>query len=487
MTDAPTPTQPSASFAGGRTKPGTRTGWIFAVIAVGAFMAQLDLFIVNIAFPAIRESFPGSTPSSLSWVLNAYAIVFAACLVPAGRLADLLGRRKTFQLGLILFALASAACALAPTLAVLVAARAGQAVGAALLIPTSLGLLLHAFPPARRAGAIGAWVAVGAVAAAGGPGLGGLLVEVSWKLIFLVNIPLAIAALVGSWLVLDEVRHPEEGGLPDLVGIALLIAGIGGVTLAIVEGPQWGWTSAATLATLVTAGLALAAFLWRCSHHRAPVVELSLLRVRSFAVSNVVMLLYGIGFGAMLLLSVLFLTGEWGYSTLRAGLGIAPGPLTVALVSLRVKHLVVRLGGRTVAVTGCILLAAGAAWWLTQLGPEPAYLREFLPGMVVGGLGVALTQATLFGVVAVALPAHRFATGSGILSMSRQIGLALGVAVLVAVVGTEPTLQAFHRGYAEMLIASAVAGTAALLLPARPAPARVERIAPSADASGANL
>ena len=138
-------------------------------------------------------------------------------------------------------------------------------------------------------------------------------------------------------------------------------------------------------------------------------------------------------------------------------------------------------------MTGCVLLAAGAAWWLTQLGSEPAYLREFLPGMVVGGLGVALTQATLFGVVAVALPAHRFATGSGILSMSRQIGLALGVAILVALVGTAPTLSSFHRGYAEMLIASAVAGVAALLLPARPAPARVERIAAPADASGANL
>ena len=465
----------------------TRTGWVFAVIAVGAFMAQLDLFIVNIAFPAIQQSFPGSTPSSLSWVLNAYAIVFAACLVPAGRLADLLGRRRTFQLGLIVFAVASAACALAPTLAVLVAARAGQAGGAALLIPTSLGLLLHAVPPARRAGAIGAWVAVGAVAAAGGPGLGGLLVEVSWKLIFLVNLPLAVAALAGSWLLLDEVRHPEEGGLPDLAGIALLIAGIGGVTLAIVEGPRWGWGSAVWLATLAASALALAAFLRRSSSHRAPVVELSLLRARSFAVSNVVMLLYGIGFGAMLLLSVLFLTGEWGYSALRAGLGIAPGPLTVALLSLRVKHLVVRFGGRTVAVAGCVLLAAGAAWWLTRLGSEPAYLREFLPGMVVGGLGVALTQATLFGVVAVALPAHRFATGSGILNMSRQIGLALGVAILVALVGTEPSLHAFHRGYAEMLIASTVAGAAALLLPARPAPARAERVVAPADASGANL
>src|SRR4051794_22662015 len=432
-------------------------------------MAQLDLFIVNIAFPAIAETFAGSTPSSLSWVLNAYAIVFAACLVPAGRLADLLGRRRTFQLGLVVFAIASAACAIAPTLGVLIAARAVQAVGAALLIPTSLGLLLHAFPPERRAGAVGAWVAVGATAAAGGPGLGGLLVEVSWKLIFLVNIPLAAAALVGSWLVLDEVRHPEEGGLPDLAGIALLIAGIGGGTPAIVEGPLWGWTSAASLLTLAASALALAAFLVRCSRHRAPVVELSLLRARSFAVSNIVMLLYGVGFGAMLLLSVLFLTGEWGYSTLRAGLAIAPGPLTVAITSTRVKDLVARFGGKAVTVTGCLLIASGALWWLTQLGPEPAYLRAFLPGMLVGGMGVALTQATLFGVASAALPPHRFATGSGILSMSRQIGLALGVAVLVALIGSQPGLHDFRRGYVEMLVASAVAGVVALALPGRSA------------------
>ena len=456
-----------AARPGGSGTPERRTNWVFAVIAVGAFMAQLDLFIVNIAFPSIQSSFPGSTPSSLSWVLNAYAIVFAACLVPAGRLADLVGRRMTFQLGLVVFAVASAACAAAPTLTILVLARAGQALGAALLIPTSLGLLLHAFPPARRAGAIGAWVAVGAIAAAGGPGLGGILVEVNWKLIFLVNIPLAAAALIGSWLVVDEIRHPEDGGLPDLAGIALLIAGIGAIALWIVEGSQWGWASATSLATLALATLSLAAFAWRCSHHRAPVVELSLLRARSFATSNVVMLLYGIGFGSMLLLSVFFLTGEWGYSTVRAGLGIAPGPLTVALVSLRVKHLVVRLGGRTVAVSGCVLLAVSAAWWLTQLGPEPAYLRTFLPGMLVGGLGVALTQATLFGIVAASLPAKRFATGSGILNMSRQIGLALGVAILVALVGEKPSLHAFQSGYVEMLVASVLAGIAAMLLPVR--------------------
>ncbi len=301
------PAPPVAREGAGATE---RRGLVFAVIAVGAFMAQLDLFIVNIAFPAIHQDFSSSSISALSWVLNAYAIVFAACLVPAGRLADLLGRRRTFQLGLIVFALASAACAAAPTLGVLVAARAAQAVGAALLVPTSLGLLLHAYPAAKRAGAIGAWVSVGAVAAAGGPGLGGLLVEVNWRLIFLVNLPLALGGLVGSWLFLDEVRHPEEGGLPDLPGIALLVAGIGGVVLCIVKGPEWGWTSITVVIGLALAALSLAAFLWRCSHHRAPVVELALLKERSFAASNIVMLLYGAGFGTMLLISVLLLTAR---------------------------------------------------------------------------------------------------------------------------------------------------------------------------------
>jgi EmrB/QacA subfamily drug resistance transporter len=466
MTELPVPlTQAPQTETAAAVRVHRRGGLAFAVIAVGAFMAQLDLFIVNIAFPAIHQSFPGSSAASLSWVLNVYAIVFAACLVPAGRLADLLGRRRTFQLGLVVFALASAACAAAPTLGALVGARAGQAVGAALLIPTSLGLLLHARPAAQRAGAIGAWVSVGAVAAAGGPGVGGLLVQVDWRLIFLVNIPLAVGALAGSWLVLEEVRHPDEGGLPDLVGIGLLILGVGGIVLCIVEGPQWGWASVATIGGLAISGLGLAAFIWRSGHHRNPVVELPLLKTPSLAASNAVMVLYGIAFGTMLLISVLFLTGEWHYSTLRAGLGIAPGPLTVAVLSLRIKHLVARLGPRYVAFAGCLFLAAGAAWWIGRLGERPDYLRGFLPGLLAGGVGVALTQATLFGVVAASLAPNRYATGTGILNMSRQIGLALGVAVLVALLGAVPSAPDFRRGFIEMLVASLAAGTAALLLP----------------------
>jgi len=448
---------------------------VFAVIAVGVFMAQLDLFIVNIAFPSIRADFAGTSNGSLSWVLNAYAIVFAACLVPAGRLGDLLGRRRTFELGLAVFAVGSAACAAAPGVAVLIAARALQAVGAALLVPTSLALLLHAFPPAARAGAIGAWASVGAVAAASGPPLGGLLVEADWRWIFLVNVPAAAVALLASRRVVPEVRHPEDGGLPDLLGIALLVAGVGGLVLCIVKGPEWGWGGPGFLAGAAASLAVLAAFVQRCRSHAVPVIEVPLLRHRTFAVANVVMLLFFVGFGTMLLTSVLFLTGPWHEGTVTAGLMIAPGPLTVALLSFNVKHLVLRHGPRAVVTTGCLLVAVGAGWWVWRLDATPDYAVDFLPGMVIGGVGVALSQASLFAVVAGVLPPHRFATGSGVLNMARQIGMALGIAVLVALLGAAPAMADFRQGWLEMLGAALLAAVAAVLLPGAPPRVRPAR------------
>jgi EmrB/QacA subfamily drug resistance transporter len=456
------------------TKPGASDAhdydgrWrVFAVIVVGAFMAQLDLFIVNIAFPAIARSFPGVSASTLSWVLDAYAIVFAACLVPAGRLGDLLGRRRVFDLGLAVFALGSAGCAAAPDVGVLIAARVVQAVGAALVLPNSLGLLLHAFPPAQRAGAVGAWASAGAVAAASGPPLGGLLVGIDWRLIFVVNLPLACGAIIASRRVVPEIRHPDLGGRPDLGGMLLLIAGIGGVVLCIVEGSRWGWGSPTFVLGLAAACALIGAFLWRCAHHPAPIVELSLLRVRPFAVANAAMLTFYVGFGAMLLGSVLFLTGVWHESTIVAGLGIAPGPLCVAVISPRVKDLVGRWGPRPVAVLGGAAFAAGGAWWRWRIGPQPDYAADFLPGMILVGIGVGLMQATLYGVASGVLPANRFATGSGVLNMSRQIGLALGVAILVAILGTHPDLGGFQAGFWLFAGTGLTAALIALSLPAR--------------------
>jgi EmrB/QacA subfamily drug resistance transporter len=442
---------------------------VFSVVVLGAFMAQLDLFIVNIAFPAISADFPGADPSALSWILNAYAIVFAACLVPAGRLGDLIGRRRTFEIGITVFALASAACAAAPTVGFLVGARVVQAVGAAMVIPTSLGLLLHVFAPSERAGATGAWASGAAVAASAGPPLGGLLVLLSWRWIFIVNLPLALVALAGSRRFVPEVRHPEQGSRPDIAGIGLLVGGIGGLVLCVVEGQSWGWASAAFLLGLVGAAALLAGFLWRCAHHPSPIVELSLLRLRPFAAANAAMLAFYVGFGAMLLAAVLFLTGIWHESTVVAGLEIAPGPMVVAILSPQVKRLVARFGARPVAVVGSLLLAAAGAYWALRTAASPDYVRDFLPAMLIGGLGIGLTQASLYGVVANVLPPNRFATGSGVLNMSRQIALALGVALLVAILGTAPGLADFHTGYWMIAGAGLAAAAASLALPPRPA------------------
>src|SRR5215475_14256889 len=206
---------------------------VLLITSVGLFMASLDLFIVNIAFPDLARDFDGASFSSLSWVLNGYAIVFAALLVPAGRIADRVGRKRVFLLGLVVFSLASALCAAAPSVEALVGARVLQAVGGAMMIPTTLGLILPAFPPEQRALAIGIWSAVGGVAAALGPPLGGLVLELSWHWIFLVNVPIGLITALLAIRVLDEVREPEDGR-PDLLGAVELALGIGALTLGIV-------------------------------------------------------------------------------------------------------------------------------------------------------------------------------------------------------------------------------------------------------------
>src|SRR6202042_1483684 len=232
--------------------------WILTVLAAVAFMAQLDLFIVNIALPAIGTSYRGSDLSGLSWVLNGYAIVFAALLVPAGRLADHFGRRRFLLVGVAVFTLASAACAAAPTLGVLVAARAVQAVGAALIVPTSLGLLYPAFAKRQHAMVVGIWAGVAAVAGTAGPPIGGLLVGVSWRWIFLINVPIGIVTLLAGLRVLPEVRAVAGSRLPDWVSSVLLLAAVTLLVLGTVQGPAWGWGNAKTIALLLGAAAAIA-------------------------------------------------------------------------------------------------------------------------------------------------------------------------------------------------------------------------------------
>jgi len=282
----------------------SRRAKVTLTVSIGVFMASLDLFIVNIAFPDIQRNFKGVSLAGLSWVLNAYAITFAALLVPAGRWADRAGRKRGFLFGLALFSAASAACAAAPSVAVLVAARVVQATGAAFMLPTSLGLLLPEFPAHKRGAAVGIWAAVGGVAAAAGPPIGGLLVQAGWRWVFIVNVPIGIGAFLAASSLLREVRD-DTGPRPDLIGAALFTAGIAAVTLAIVEGPRWGWSGGRVVGLFVAAGLLLFAVAVRSARHPAPLIEPVIVRTRAIALANLGALLFFCAFGAFLLGSVL--------------------------------------------------------------------------------------------------------------------------------------------------------------------------------------
>src|SRR5919199_674353 len=253
---------------------------VLLVTSVAVFMSFLDVTIVNIAFPDIRSSFHSTSLAGLSWILNAYNIVFAALLVPAGRLADRAGRRRTFLAGLVTFLAASVAAGLAPSVPVLVAARVVQAAGAAALVPTSLALLLPEFPLQQRATATGIWGATGAVAAALGPSLGGTLVNAAgWRWVFFVNLAIGLPALVPARRPLREARGPSLGPLPDALGVGVAL-----LSLGIVKGQDWGWGGGRVLGALGAGAVALVLFAVRSARHPAPVVEPALFRTRSFAV-----------------------------------------------------------------------------------------------------------------------------------------------------------------------------------------------------------
>ena len=453
--------QPSAQHHEAPAGDEARRWRVLLVVSIAVFMASLDLFIVNIAFPEIARDFGDADVAELSWVLNAYAIVFAALLVASGRLADRVGRKRGFLAGLVLFLLASALSGLAPSVETLVAARVLQATGAAVLIPTSLALLLPEFDAQERAKAIGIWAAVGGIAAAAGPPIGGLLVEASWRLVFLVNVPVGLAAFVLAARVLRESRD-EHARWPDWLGTAVLTGAVGALALGLVKAPDWGWGSAETLAAFAAAALGLAWFWDRTGRHPSPVVDREMLRVRSFALANLAAVLFFVSFAAMLLAGVLFMTGVWGDSVLRAGLQLAPGPAMAAVFAAIAGRAATRVGQRTLAGTGAAVFAAGTLWWVWQLDADASYAGGMLPGMLVTGVGVGLVLPSLASAAASSLPPARFATGSAVFSMSRQLGSVLGVAVLVAILGADGTN--FDGAWAFMAGAAAAASLASFAI-----------------------
>jgi EmrB/QacA subfamily drug resistance transporter len=422
---------------------------VFAVVSVGVVMSNLDMMIVNVAFPEIQADFGDAPAAGLSWTLTAYSIVFAALLVPAGRLADRSGRRAGFLFGLGVFTVASALCAMSQSIPVLVASRVLQAAGAAALVPTSLGILLAAYPLHRRAATVRAWTAVSAVAAAVAPIVGGGLVSLNWRWIFLVNVPFGAAGVLIGRKVLPDPDRDQPGPLPDLGGAILLILGVGGLALGLVKAPEWGWTSGRVAGCLVTAVVLLAAFVLRSAQHPVPVVSLDLLRVRSFAMANLATLAFGACFSAMLFSVVLFCS-HWGYSALDVGLALAPGTFLMPIVALSSGRLVRRLGPAVVIAIGCALLTVGVLWWAILAQAEPS-LAVLLPGALLTPVGSILAVSTLVTVATRDLPPASLATGSAVNAMTRQIGFVIGVSAFVAALGPPGSgadfVGSFQRGW----------------------------------------
>ena len=451
-----------SQLAGGTVARPLRSRQVLLIVSAGVVMASLDLFIVNVALPQISADLHEPSLGALSWVLNGYAIVYAALLVLFGRLADQRNRKSGFLLGVAIFTLGSAACGAAVNVPMLIACRLVQAAGAALLTPTSLGLVLASYPAERRGGAVRAWTAAGGMAAALGPVIGGLLVAASWRWVFFVNVPIGLAALVVGWRRLPDVPgHP--GPRPDALSALLVTGGVGALTLGLVRGDAWGWASARTIAVLVAAVVVLGLFVLHCLRHHNPLVDPALFRVRAFSGASLAMLLFSVSFGAMLLSVVLWMQDSWGWSALRTGLGVAPGPVMVPLFSFLVTgRLLARYGSAVVVGLGATLFSAGVAWWAVAVQVQPDYL-EILPGMIVTGIGVGLTLPSLMSTAAAALPPQSFATGSGVVNMLRQVGFAVGVAMLVAVLGSPHGAGAELTAFRHAWYATAGAGFAAAL------------------------
>lgn len=409
---------------------------IFWVASVAVFLVSMDSTMLFAAFNALRAGFPNASAAEMSWVINAYTVVYAAILIPAGGLADRHGRKKVFMLGAATFLIASAACGLAPTVAWLIAARVLQAIGAALLTPASLSIVLAAFPQSKRAVAVSLWGAVGALAAAVGPSLGSFVVDtVGWPWAFYLNLPLGAFSMWRGRTLLQEARQPDTQTRLDLPGMLLLMVGVGSIALSIVQSDSPLWQRSTLVSVAGVGLLALVCFVFWARVAKAPLIDLNLFRYPTYRFANLATLTFGIAFSMMFFGFFFYMTQIWHYSLTLAGLAVTPGPLLVMPVAIVTGRFAARLGHRPFLVGGSLLYAASSMWFLLVPGAEPAYLSQWLPGLLLSGVAVGLVLPSLSAAAVNKLPPHQYAVGSAINQATRQIGSVLGVAITILLIG----------------------------------------------------
>jgi EmrB/QacA subfamily drug resistance transporter len=448
---------------------------VLAICSAAIFLVSLDISVLNVAFGSIVTEFGTEQRTLLTWCFSGYNIAYAAALLTAGRIADRLGRKRIFIAGTLIFLLGSLFCALSISAPMLIGSRVLQALGGALLTPASLSLILPEFPVEKRSAAIGLTGAVGGFAAAAGPTIGGVIVDtLNWHWVFAVNIPIGLVAVVLSISYLRETPRIDSGR-PDVGGALLSMGGVGLIVLAIVEGDRWGWTSAKTVGSAIFGVMLLGVFVLWCRRHPAPVLDLTLTKMRFFSAGNTASMVFSIAFFGMFFVNTQFLQTMWGYSAIRAGLAISPGPLMAAAFAFPSGTWSERFGHRGVVAVGCATFALGIAMNLLLLTTERNYLFAYFPAGIMTGIGVGLTISTLGSSSSAFLPPAKMAMGSATNATVRQIGAAVGIALASATLAakaTAGTMASYRRAWLIICLAALLAGVVMAVLYRRPTDAQ---------------
>src|SRR5512133_2079590 len=427
-----------------------RKWWTLVAVSFGLFMIMLDNTIVNVALPTIQTSLHLQI-SELEWVVTGYALTFGAFMLTGGKLADLLGRRRVYVIGLLIFIASSLACGLADGAPMLIGARVVQGVGAALMNPATLSIIVATFPARQRGTAIGIWVGVSAMALAIGPLIGGILTEqINWSWIFFVNVPVGIAGIIVSRLFITETRDESEEQRLDLPGLISSAVGLFGLTYALIEGNNYGWSSARILAGFALAVVGLVIFVLLEHRQRVPMLDLSLFKNSTFSGANVTMLLVALAMFGVFFFNSLYLGQVLGYSPIQTGATFLPLTVLIVFVAPLAGRFSDTIGPRWLMGAGLVLLSASLLSFST-LGVDSSFW-DIVPGLILGGFGMSLAMTPTTAAAMGSVPVDKAGVGSAVLNSMRQVGGSLGIALMGAIVASSVSVLPGSPEYPDQFV-----------------------------------
>jgi EmrB/QacA subfamily drug resistance transporter len=427
-----------------------RKWWTLGAVAFGLFMIMLDNTVVFVALAAIQSDLKISQ-SELEWVVSGYALTFAVLMLTGGKLADLLGRRRIFIVGLAIFTASSLACGLATGAGFLIGARVVQGVGAALMNPATLSIIVATFPPRQRGTAIGIWVGISAMALAIGPLIGGILTEqINWSWIFFINVPVGIAGIIVSRLFITESRDESEEQRLDLPGLISSAVGLFGLTYALIEGNNYGWSSPRILAGFALAVVGLVTFVLLEHRQRVPMLDLSLFKNSTFAGANVTMLLVALAMFGVFFFNSLYLGQVLGYSPIQTGATFLPLTILIVFVAPLAGRFSDKIGSRWLMGVGLVLLS-GSLLSFSTLGVDSTFW-EIVPGLILGGFGMSLAMTPTTAAAMGSVPVDKAGVGSAVLNSMRQVGGSLGIALMGAIVAASVSVLPTSPEYPDQFV-----------------------------------